>query len=149
MEKCCFSCDKKENCDNTCVCMTENCPCEAVRSNGVEWVCCNWEGLKEDTEDGFIKHDTGKLRYDLLPFEQLDKVVSVITKGAVKYTDDNWKKGGHDALKRYKAALGRHYSSMMQGEIIDPESGEPHTAHIACNSLFIMYLEEKLKNARD
>ncbi len=37
-----------------------------------------------------IKNDLGKLRWDLLPMEQVEKVVEVLTKGAEKYTANNW-----------------------------------------------------------
>ena len=39
-----------------------------------------------------IKYDSGKLRWTLLPFRELEEVVKVLEKGAVKYDFDNWKK---------------------------------------------------------
>ena len=40
-----------------------------------------------------IKHDKGKLRYDLIPPEALEALVQVYTYGATKYAPDNWRNG--------------------------------------------------------
>ncbi|MCI4435428.1 MAG: hypothetical protein JHC33_01275 [Ignisphaera sp.] len=93
-----------------------------------------------------VKQDSGKLRYDLMPFDALDYVAKVLTYGIKKYPNpvENWRMNSVKAdISRYKAALLRHYSAMAQGEILDPESGLPHMAHIATNSLFILALEKK------
>ena len=83
---------------------------------------------------------------DLLPWDALDLVGDVLTYGIAKYPEpsENWRvNSSEEDIKRYKAAMIRHYSSMMQGELIDPESKLPHMAHIATNSLFILALEKK------
>jgi len=85
-----------------------------------------------------VKYDTGKRRYDLLPWEQIDEVVDVLTFGAAKYADDNWKIVP-DKTKRYKAALGRHISAYMQGEQLDKEDGKSHLAHAVCCAIFLMW----------
>ncbi len=93
-----------------------------------------------------VKQDNGKLRYDLMPFDALDKVAEILTYGIKKYPkpEENWRVNStKEDIPRYKAALLRHYSSMAQGEVFDAESGLPHMAHIATNSLFIIALEEK------
>lgn len=93
-----------------------------------------------------VKQDLGKLRYDLMPFDALDSVAEVLTYGINKYPkpEENWRVNStEDDIKRYKAALLRHYSKMAQGESLDFESGLPHIAHIATNSLFIIALEKK------
>ena len=39
-------------------------------------------------------HDSGKLRYDLIPVDALEAIVEVLTWGADnKYKDRNWEKG--------------------------------------------------------
>jgi hypothetical protein len=93
-----------------------------------------------------VKQDEGKLRYDLMPFDALDYVAKVLTYGIKKYPkpEENWRiNSKKEDIPRYKAALLRHYSSMAQGEIVDLESGLPHMAHIATNSLFILALEKQ------
>lgn len=92
-----------------------------------------------------IKHDDGKLPYDLLPYDALDQIVAVFKYGADKYSRRNWESGFNQ--ERLEAAILRHMSLHMQGEIIDPESGCYHVAHVAANCMFWLglYLRGKLK----
>ena len=85
-----------------------------------------------------LKYDDNKLRYDLLPFDSLDEIVKVITHGAKKYGENNWKELDN-AIDRYTGALLRHLSSLRQGEINDPDSKLMHISHIACNALFLIH----------
>jgi hypothetical protein len=87
------------------------------------------------------KNDAGKLRYELLPMAPVDAIVDVLTFGAAKYDDDNWRRVP-DAENRYYAAAMRHLSAWRQGENIDPESGRSHLAHAACCLVFLMELHE-------
>lgn len=64
-------------------------------------------------------------------------MASVLTLGAVKYSDNNWQKGSED---RYIGALHRHLSNHQQGELSDPESKLPHMVHVAVNAMFIWWL---------
>ena len=83
-----------------------------------------------------IKHDGEKLRWSLLPWKALERVVEVLEFGAWKYSPDNWKKV-EDAEQRYKDAAQRHLAAVMQGEIYDPESGKTHYAHAICCLLYL------------
>ena len=96
-------------------------------------------------EKGFIKADSGKLQWSLLPFEELKDVVRVLMLGAKKYTPDNWKKC--DDVTRYKDALMRHVISYVNGDTTDDESGLSHLAHAVCNCLFLMYFDNTKKEA--
>ena len=40
-----------------------------------------------------MRFNAGKLRYDLLPADALERLVGVYTIGAEKYDDRNWEKG--------------------------------------------------------
>ena len=84
------------------------------------------------------KFDKGKLRWDLIPFDILDELVSVLTYGAFKYNDNNWQ--GVES-NRYQAALMRHISKYMQGEKNDTESKIHHLAHAMCNCMFLLWKE--------
>ncbi|MBW1783068.1 MAG: hypothetical protein JRL30_20285 [Deltaproteobacteria bacterium] len=86
------------------------------------------------------KFDTGKPRWSLLPFFEVEEIVDVLTQGAVKYADDNWMsvKPGKD---RYFSAMMRHISAWKNGERVDPESGRSHLAHAGCCLLFIMWFD--------
>lgn len=93
-----------------------------------------------------VKQDTGKRRLDLLPWDALDEVGNVLTYGVHKYPnpEQNWRVNStKDDIKRYKAALLRHFSRIEQGELYDEESGCLHSACIATNALFIIALEKK------
>ena len=91
----------------------------------------------------FVKNDSGKLQWSLLPFEELKDVVRVLMLGAKKYTPDNWKKC--DDVTRYKDALMRHVISYVSGDTTDDESGLSHLAHAVCNCLFLMYFDNTKK----
>ena len=93
-----------------------------------------------------VKQDHGKRRMDLLPWSALDSVGDVLTYGKKKYPkpEETWLVNStQEDISRYRAALVRHLSAKAQGEVFDVESGLPHDAHIATNSLFIIALEKK------
>lgn len=84
------------------------------------------------------KSDRGKLRYDLLPVDVLEQIVRVLTAGATKYGDENWK-NVEPYKDRYYAAAMRHLVAWRQGEVADREDGLPHLAHALCCIIFILW----------
>ena len=92
-----------------------------------------------------LKLDNGKLRFDLLPFDSVEKIVEVLTYGANKYAPNNWRKVDNP-IERYKAATFRHLSAYMQGEYLDKESGLPHLAHAGANILFLINFEKEYQD---
>jgi hypothetical protein len=94
-------------------------------------------------ENAGVKHDGEKVRMDLLNVSMPNavlEVAKVLTFGAKKYDDDNWKKVP-DARRRYSAALDRHMNALHRGEKVDPETGLSHLAHAACCVLFMLEME--------
>ena len=87
------------------------------------------------------KDDQTKPRYDLLPPEPLAAVVRVLTFGAAKYGDENWRQVPN-AGRRYYSACLRHLEAWRQGEEFDHDTGESHLAHATCCLLFLAGLEE-------
>ena len=81
------------------------------------------------------KYDQGKTRWDTVPWKALMQVAEVMTHGANKYGDQNWRRV---EIHRYFAAAMRHISAWRMGEITDAESGKPHLAHAACCLLIMM-----------
>lgn len=81
------------------------------------------------------RFNSGKLRYDLVPVHAQEEYVSVLTAGAAKYGDSNWRLG-LDWMS-VMASLERHLMAWKKGEDLDPETGLPHTAHIMCNAAFL------------
>lgn len=130
-----------------------------VSYNGENWIQADTKGVELSDEyqhnhlqeameyalkeKGFVKADSGKLQWSLLPFEELKDVVRVLMLGAKKYTPDNWKKCND--VTRYKDALMRHVISYVSGDTTDVESQLSHLAHAVCNCLFLMYFDNNTK----
>ena len=93
------------------------------------------------------KYDSGKNIAGVL-FEDfpnaLEGVSSVATFGAEKYKRSSWHTV-ENGLQRYHDAMVRHMLAKGRGEEIDPESGRPHSWHIAWNALAISELEIRQK----
>ena len=89
-----------------------------------------------------MKFDHEKNRWHLLDFEFMDECVRVLTYGAVKYAEDNWKQVER---KRYVSALLRHISAYMQGKSTDHETGCSHLAHAFCNLMFLFGHDRSLR----
>lgn len=86
----------------------------------------------------FVKHDAEKPATHLLPPQATLAAARVLGHGAAKYGADNWRRCPPDqAVQRYAGAVIRHALAMLDGELVDPESGESHGAHIACGGLFL------------
>ena len=88
------------------------------------------------------KSDEGKLRFSLLPWDALEKVVEVLEYGAEKYGEKNWQKT-EDGYCRYIDAAYRHLKSIMRGFDFDDESDLLHIAHAAASLLFAVHFKCK------
>ena len=97
--------------------------------------------MKKDLIKG-IKFDNGKRRWSLLPWRELGAVIDVLTTGAKKYSDNNWKYV-EDGKNRYYDALMRHLTAWWDGEKNDPEDGLHHLAHAICNILFLFWMDNE------
>lgn len=93
-----------------------------------------------------IKHDDGKLRWSLIPWDALEEVVRVLEHGARKYGAHNWRLV---APERYREALLRHVAAWAQGGVIDRDSGLPHLAHVAANAFFLLARREDGRDASE
>lgn len=91
-----------------------------------------------------VKHDQEKSRLDLIDSSFLEDLGMVLKFGADKYAAHNWRGGLN--VSRIIGATMRHLTAINRGEDIDPESGLPHTAHLACN---VMFLSVMLKTRPD
>lgn len=88
---------------------------------------------------GGRKDDDGKLRYDLNPVSAEYALASVLTFGARKYGDNNWREG--IAYSRLIAASKRHFEKWRAGETYDEESGLPHLWHLLTDIAFLIEYE--------
>lgn len=95
-----------------------------------------------------MKFDNDKLRYDLFPSEALEEITKVLTYGAKKYDDNNWRllEGWKD---RYYAACLRHLIAYRKGQEMDEESELMHLSHAACCLVFMITKEiDELSSTR-
>lgn len=88
-----------------------------------------------------VKHDAGKPRYSLIYWPFITGIARVLTYGALKYKEHNWKYV-ENAEERYKDAVIRH---LMDADGLDPESGEDHLLHSACNIMFLYWFRTQKK----
>lgn len=93
-----------------------------------------------------VKHDQEKERYDLVPVLALEEVAKVLTAGAAKYDDENWRKVPN-ATRRYFSAAQRHLAQVRKGQTHDQETKLHHYAHAITNLMFL--LEKELEITKD
>jgi hypothetical protein len=74
----------------------------------------------------------------LLDSSWLLGVARVMTFGAKKYAEHNWKKG--ISVSRLLDAAARHQAAFNDGENLDPESGESHLYHASCCLQFASWM---------
>lgn len=96
------------------------------------------KGRKDDIKDG-------KLRWDLLPLDLIEKIVEVYDFGAKKYAPETWKQL-EDGERRYKAALLRHLCEHDKGHLRDNESHLLHAQHICWNAIALLYFAIQKEN---
>lgn len=93
------------------------------------------ESKKNDFKDG-------KLRWDLLPLEDLEEVVGLYTFGVQKYSENSWQ-NLENGEQRYRAALFRHLLLHLKGEETDPESGYSHLSAVIWNAIAMYHCHKK------
>lgn len=93
----------------------------------------------------FMKFDSNKPRYDLIPPSATHALADVLTYGARKYKPNNWRNGDID---RYIAATMRHFEAYRAGETHDNESNRPHLWHALTNLAFLIELDETQAKAK-
>ena len=86
------------------------------------------------------KYDSSKPRMYLLPPKAVVEVSNVLTFGAEKYDEENWRK--LDNLQnRYTGGALRHIFAHLDGELKDEETNYSHLAHAICCLLFKLEIE--------
>lgn len=93
------------------------------------------------------KFDSGKPPISLIPRSAIEAEARVLGFGAEKYGRDNWRKGM--SWSRVVDAIQRHALAIADGELTDPESGEPHAAHIRAGCGFLIEYAEKNLGTND
>jgi len=91
------------------------------------------------------KYDTGKPRWSLIPKGVMCHVIKTLMTGADKYGDYNWQ-SVTPFKERYYNAMKRHIDKWWEkGEVIDPDDGIPHLAHVICCAMFLMWGDDNIK----
>lgn len=109
--------------------------------------------------DKFMKFDSGKLNYDLVPSAWLELDAEVLTKGAQKYKPNNWKEIKPEEIMRYYSAAMRHileWKKFMDkhpdGHLMDDGEmgiGTHHLANARTNLGFLLTLTETEEKANE
>ena len=95
---------------------------------------------RKTSGDKLKKHDQGKSKWSLMPWDVLIDVVKVFQNGTDKYGMHNWRQG--TLWTRYWDAAMRHMVAWHGGEKLDSDSGLHHLAHAICCLLFVMWYEK-------
>ncbi len=86
-----------------------------------------------------LKFDSEKVRVELFPPEVIVAISKVLTFGAKKYADENWRRG--IKYKRVYGALQRHLMAWYAGQENDNETGMSHLWHAGCCLMFLIYYD--------
>ena len=95
----------------------------------------------DGTKSTMERHNAGKLRMSLVPASLGRYTAAVLAYGAIKYSANNWRKGGN--WTEIYESLQRHVDSFREGEDLDPESGLPHLSHAAFNLMVLIEFFDK------
>lgn len=101
------------------------------------------ESLSESLIEPSVKNDIidDKLRWDLLPMEEIEDVVRVYHAGAKKYGPNRWQ-DLPNGFERYRAALFRHLMEYMKGNKIDSDTGCQHLAQVCWNAIAMLWYDK-------
>lgn len=100
----------------------------------------NEDLLKETKMSGYIEPKwtpkIEKARLDLNPVEAEYAQAAAFEDGSMKYGEHSWEINGF-SIKERCIAIKRHANRIIMGELIAPDSGIPHSAHIQADSAMI------------
>jgi hypothetical protein len=90
-----------------------------------------------------LKHDSGKIPYDLIPLDLLDGTARVFGHGLKKYGRNNYRLGFEPtrplgAILRHLAEVQKAIETGDNTHMIDSETGEAHLHHAVCSLLILI-----------
>src|SRR5437762_10252123 len=83
---------------------------------------------------GGARRSDRKPRFDLIPFEFLEAVAEVLTRGAARYGPYAWKRGQKDFFLDAWNHAFVHLEKFKEGD-----ASEDHLGHLACNIAFMVW----------
>jgi hypothetical protein len=93
----------------------------------------------DDVKAAAVKHDEGKLPWELLPYDALEMVVRALAVGQDEYNPRNWERG-IDTGRTFGSVM-RHVTAWWRGRDIDPKTNLPHLACGIAQMLFLLASE--------
>lgn len=90
-----------------------------------------------------VKADSEKPRMHLVPPKALLEIAKVLTFGAKKYADYNYRLGDGLDWTRVSNALDRHHKAWLSGADNDPETGISHLAHVGACVMMLLDLQQR------
>lgn len=93
------------------------------------------------------RYNDGKPDLSLVPMWTLEDTARVWSYGKQKYAAWNWAKGMPWSVPL--ACAMRHLSAIQKGELVDPESGLPHSAHVICNMQMLAHYMQNFPEGND
>lgn len=90
----------------------------------------------ENKKEEGLRFNEGKVRHDLLEPFAINELAKVFTKGAEKYSENNWLNGM--SWTKVLASLKRHLNEFEQGKDFDDETELLHMAHVAWNAMALV-----------
>ena len=114
-------------------------PEQTVDEHYICFVCA----AEESDENSNLgkKYDEAKPAMALLSPKGLEEEAKAMTYGAKKYGAYNWRKG--ISASRYLSAALRHITAILNGQLLDDESGLSHLGHAKANlGMLIQTLED-------
>ena len=94
-----------------------------------------------------LRYNKGKPKWSYVHFESLEPMIRVLEYGALKYAPYNWQKPM--PLVEILESMQRHLAALIDGELVDAESGISHMGHIQANAMFYNYHVNKAQNERE
>jgi hypothetical protein len=80
-------------------------------------------------------------------YDVIEGTIRVLEYGQEKYASWNWAKG--QSWSTCVSSYMRHLVAIDKGEYNDPESGQPHWAHMMCNAMFLYYFGSEYPEGND
>ena len=89
-----------------------------------------------------LKFSKGKLRWHLLPWEQLEKVAWIFDHRAVRHGEFNWKNVKNSKVEYYNAAMGHIFEWLKGNKFNEEDWNSEHLAQAIWNLIVLMWFDE-------
>ena len=118
------------------------------KEGGERFVVAPLTASNDDKTRGKDDFKDDKLRWDLLPMQEIEDIVRVFHLGAKKYEPNGWK-DIPNGFERYRAAMMRHLMCYMNGERYDKELNVNHLAQVCWNAIAMLWYDKHGKGLLD